>query len=105
MDAAAEDGELHLSDASRIACETVDDDAGATSNAATVSINVLADECTAPCNLGQVITAPVHGAAMTLEKAGTNVLLAGTLTSLGPTGCVPPDPIGPDEAEEAPASA
>lgn len=49
---------------------TVDDLAGATSNAATVTVGVLGDLCTAPCSLNQIIVTQVNGATMTLQQAG-----------------------------------
>lgn len=51
---------------------TIDDGDPATpaSNAATVTIGVLGDLCTAPCSLNQIIVTPVLGASMTLEQDG-----------------------------------
>jgi hypothetical protein len=58
---------------------TVSDTTALTSNIATVTINILANQCDAtddPCSLSQVITVEVIGATMTMDQAGQFVSMA-----------------------------
>lgn len=58
------------------------------SNAATVSVQVLANLCTAApdCSLNQVLTVPILGDVMTMEQTGQFVTLGGVVQS---NVCVP----------------